>query len=786
VEKSTGRSIKCLRIDNGGEFTSMEFENYCKEFGIDRHKTTAYTPQQNGVVERMNMTLLERARSMLSNANLQQELWAEVVATTCYLVNRSPSTTIECKIPEEVWTGHPCNYSNLKVFGCDAYALIPKHQRSKLDPKSKRLIFVGYGDGIKGYRLWDPTAHKITINRDVIFDETSLIKSNEDVQMKQQEIPKYQRIQFETSSTTDENEHEQVPEDVHEQVPAEENVDDDDIQQIVDEPQTTLRRSTRVRVPPRRYDDFVSSVSLSTNDDEPSCYQEAMKGSNSDKWKEAMKDEMKALERNATWDLVEIPRDRKIVGCKWVYKLKKGVDDKVDRYKSRLVAKGYSQKEGIDFHEIFSPVVKTVSIRIVLALVALLDLELEQLDVKTAFLHGDLDEEIYMEQPEGFVQNRNKKFVCRLKKSLYGLRQSPRQWYKKFDSFMVSQNYTRSEYDHCVYFKKLNNGIFIILVLYVDDMILASKSITEINRLKAQMARTFDMKDLGAARQILGMEIFKDRRNGKLWLSQQKYVEKILLRFGMNDVKPVSVPLASHFKLSSSLCPSTKEEKEYMSRIPYANAVGSLMYVMVSTRPDISHAVGVVSRFMENPGKEHWAAVKWVLRYLRGTSDYCITYNSGRELVCGYVDSDFAGDLDKRRSTSGYVFTLAGGAISWMSKLQNIVALSTTEAEYVAASHACKEAVWLKGLFGEFGRIQDKVKLLCDSQSAIHLAKNPAYHSKTKHIPIKYHFVRQVIDEGGVSLEKVHTKENCADMFTKPVLLEKLQWCLASLGLQKR
>jgi hypothetical protein len=189
---------------------------------------------------------------------------------------------------------------------------------------------------------------------------------------------------------------------------------------------------------------------------------------------------------------------------------------------------------------------------------------------------------------------------------------------------------------------------------------------------------------------------------------------------------------------------------------------------------------------MENPGKEHWATMKWVLWYLRGTSDYCITYNSGRELVCGYVDYDFAGDLDKRRSTSGYVFTLAGGAISWMSKLQNIVALSTTEAEYVAASHACKEAVWLKGLFGEFGRMQDKVKLLCDSQSAIHLAKNPAYHSKTKHIPIKYHFVRQVIDEGGVSLEKVHTKENCTDMFTKPVLLEKLQWCLASLGLQKR
>jgi hypothetical protein len=205
--------------------------------------------------------------------------------------------------------------------------------------------------------------------------------------------------------------------------------------------------------------------------------------------------------------------------------------------------------------------------------------------------------------------------------------------------------------------------------LYVDDILLSRKIITNINRLKTQMSRMFDMKDLGATRLILGMEIFKDRRNGKLWFSQQNYVDNILLRFGMNDVKPFSVPLASHFKLYSSLCPSTKEEKEYMSRIPYANAVGSLMCAMVSTRLDISHAVGVVSRYMENLGKEHWAAVKWVLRYLRGTSDYYITYNSGCELVCRYVDSDFAGDLDKRRLTSGYVFTLAGGAISWMSKL---------------------------------------------------------------------------------------------------------------------
>jgi hypothetical protein len=253
----------------------------------------------------------------------------------------------------------------------------------------------------------------------------------------------------------------------------------------------------------------------------------------------------------------------------------------------------------------------------------------------------------------------------------------------------------------------------------------------------------------------------------------------------MNNVKPVNVPLASHFKLSSVLSPRTDEEKKYMSHVPYANFVGNLMYAMVSTRPDISHAVGVVSRFMAKPGKEHWQAVKWVLRYLKGTSDHCIVFNGIEGSVCGYVDSDYAGDLDKRRYTTIYVFTLAGGAISWMSKLQETVVLSTTEAEYIATSDATKEAIWLKGLLDEIGRTQEKVNVLCDSESAMHLATNPAYHSRTNHIDVRYHFLRHVINGGKVALQKVHTRENCAEIFTKPVIVEKLRWCLASLGLQK-
>eukprot|EP00253_Pinus_taeda_P008627 PITA_08627 len=276
-------------------------------------------------------------------------------------------------------------------------------------------------------------------------------------------------------------------------------------------------------------------------------------------------------------------------------------------------------------------------------------------------------------------------------------------------------------------------------------MIIARKSMEEINRLKAQLSRTIDMKDLGAAKHILGMEIHRDRKNGKLWLSQQKYVEKVLEKFSMNNVKPINIPLASHFKLSSVLSPRADEERQYISHVPYANAVGNLMYAMVSTRPDISHAVGVVRRFMANPG-----------------------------------------DLDKRSSTTGYVFTLACGAISWMSKLQETATLSTTGAEYIAALDDSKEAIWLKGLLDEIGRTQEKVNVLCDNQSAIHLAANPAYHSRTKHIDVRYHFLRHVIDGGKVALQKVHTRENCANIFTKPITVEKLQWCLASLGLQER
>ena len=545
------------------------------------------------------------------------------------------------------------------------------------------------------------------------------------------------------------------------------------------------RREVR---PPLRYgfDNMVAytlSIVEETIQDEPKSYKEAITSREAEKWLLAMKEEMESLHKNHTWDLVMPPKDKKNFGCKWIYK-KKGETSSIEdeKYKARFVAKGYSQVEGVDYNDVFSPVVKHTSIRVLLALVASHDLELEQMDVKTAFLHGDLDEEIYLQQPEGFEVKGKEDHVCLLKKSLYGLKQSPRQWYKKFDAFMTRAGFTKSKYDHCVYLMRLSNNSFVYLLLYVDDILITAKEISEVNKLKEKLSKEFEMKDLGAAKKILGMEIQRNRRARKLYLSQSKYIEKVLKRFDMWYSKPVATPLTAHFKLSSSLAPKTTEEESYMAKVPYSSAVGSLMYAMVCTRLDISHAVSVVSRYMANPGKAHWHAVKWIFRYLRGTIDTCLEFGRQEDTLCGYVDSDLAGDLDQRRSLTGYVFTIGGGAVSWKATLQPTVALSTTEAEFMAITEAIKESIWLRALVGELHSCQGATIVHSDSQSAVHLTKDPMHHERTKHIDVCYHFVRDIVAQGEIIVHKISTEENPADMLTKTLPAAKFKKCLDIIG----
>ncbi|WVZ49078.1 LOW QUALITY PROTEIN: hypothetical protein U9M48_000459 [Paspalum notatum var. saurae] len=738
VEKQTERKVKVLRTDNGMEFCSHEFNLFCRKEGIVRHHTIPHTPQQNGVAERMNRTIVSKARCMLSNASMGRQ-WAEAANTACHLINRSPSNAIDKKTPMEVWSGSLSDYSQLKVFGCTAYAHV---DNGKLEPRAAKCIFLGYGSGVKGYKLWNPETKKSMLSRSVVFNESEMYYANRAT-----------------------NTHDDVPQKVSVQV---ENLDEGDHPMAVDRP-------ARVRKPVRRLiEECNVSFALSYAEEidcgaEPSTYTEAMISGDREKWMFAMQEEMQSLEKNGTWDIVRLPAGKKAVRCKWIFKRKEGSSpSETTRYKARLVAKGFSQIPGIDYNDVFSPVVKHSSIRALFGIVAIHNLELEQLDVKTAFLHGDLEEEIYMDQPEGFI------------KSLYGLKQSPRQWYKKFDSSMIANGFKRSQYDSCVYIKFVD-GSPIYLLLYVDDMLIAAKSKVDIANLKAQLSSEFEMKDLGAAKKILGMEISRDRNSSLLFLSQHSYIQKVLRRFNMHDSNHTSI--ASHFKLSSSQCPSTDSDFEYMSRIPYSSAVGSLMYAMVCSRPDLSYAMSLVSRYMANPGKEHWNAVKWILRYLRGTSDACLQFGRNREGLVGYVDSDHAADLDKRRSLTGYVFTVGGCAVSWRACLQSTVALSTTEAEFIAVCDACKEAVWLKGLYAEFSGDTSCINLFCDSQSAIHLTKDQMFHERTKHIDVKYHYVREVVAEGRLKVCKISTHDNPADMMTKSVPVAKFELCSSLVGI---
>ena len=762
-------------------FVGLIFNEFCKDEGIARHRTVRDTPQQNGVAERMNQTLLERARCMLSNAGLPRRFWAEAVSTSCFLINRGPHSGIHLKTPYEMWSGKPADYSNLRAFGCTVYYHV---NEGKLEPRAKRGVFVGYGEGVKGYRIWSSPENRVILSRNVVFDENSMfnpiVKS---VVVSENGSAKNQVELQVTQDESDESQQEEKVEQLHS-----ETVQPDP--SITSPVQTTLAYDRPKRLnfgkPPKRYgyEDMVAyalQVAEEVDPYEPSTYRDAVTCTESAQWLAAMGDEMESLQKNKTWDLVQQPRGRKIITCKWVFKKKEGMSPAEGiKYKARVVAKGFHQREEVDYNEIFSPVVRHTSIRVLLAMVAHQNLELEQLDVKTAFLHGELEEEIYMTQPDGFQVPGKEDYVCKLKKSLYGLKQSPRQWYKRFDSFMIEIGYNRSPYDCCVYHNKLKNGSYIYLVLYVDDMLIASKDKSDIQKLKGLLSAEFEMKDLGAAKKILGMEIYRDRSQNKLFVSQKGYIQKILSRFGMSNAKALDTPSAANIHLSVSFTPKSAGEKEYMSRVPYASAVGSLMYAMVCTRPDLAHSVSVVSRFMSQPGKKHWQAVKRIFRYLKGTSDLGLIYRGDIQcLVTGYSDSDYAGDVDSRRSMTGYVFTLGVSVVSWKATLQPTVSLSTTEAEYMALTEAAKGGIWLKGLVSDLGLCHDQAIVYCDSLSAICLAKDQVHHERTKHIDVRYHFLR---NEKRIKVNKVGTADNPADMFTKSVPHSKFQHCLDLLN----
>ena len=551
---------------------------------------------------------------------------------------------------------------------------------------------------------------------------------------------------------------------------------------------TTLRRSTRTPKPVKR-DDYCIYFAPNCTLDDPETVEEALDSPDKNMWISAMKEEYESLVRNDTWTVVRLPPGQRILDTKWVFKRKQDSTGNTQRYRARLVAKGCAQIKGIDYQETYSPVVRYASIRFLCALAAKYDLHINQMDVTAAYLHGYIKEDIYIQPPEELITPADKGKVWKLKRAMYGLKQSGRAWNERLNDVMTKMGFKRSQADCCIYFNRDKTNLTIIAV-YVDDLLILSNNMQKLSMIKEELSRNFEMKDLGEPKQLLGLNISRDRAAGKIWLDQNSYVSKVIKKYGMEDCKPTSTPYDPSNKLSRDMMPQNEEEAKEMKNVPYREAVGSLLYVSQGTRPDIAYAVSSVSRYMQNPGRIHWTAVKRILRYLKGTSNYRLEFSKDQTKetgnVTGYCDADWANESDTRRSVTGNIFLFQGGPVTWQSKLQSTVALSTTEAEYMALSAGCQEAMWLRALIKDLqpALISSPTTLYNDNKGAIDLVKNSGYRSRTKHIDIRHHFIREMNENGEIVVDYLPTTEMTADALTKGLYAPKFKDCISRIGLR--
>jgi hypothetical protein len=509
---------------------------------------------------------------------------------------------------------------------------------------------------------------------------------------------------------------------------------------------------------------------------EPTTYEEALQSENAQDWRQAMDEEIASLHANSTWKLEELPDDVTPIPCKWVYKLKCDAQGNIERFKARLVAKGYKQKAGVDFDEVFAPTSKYATLRALLALAAAEDMEVHQLDIKTAFLNGELEETVYMQQPPGYEEGGHG-IYCHLQRALYGLRQAPRSWHIRLSKELESHGFEVSEADPGLYIRSSSNGLSFLLV-WVDDILIVAPNLVMVQEIKDQVASAFEARDLGEAVYFLGITIERDRANHEIKIFKERMTLDLVERYGVAEAKDKPIPLSAGTQLSLD----SGEELD-VQQYPYGSLVGGMLYLSVCTRPDIAYAVGVLSKYMAKPRTAHWNAAKGVLRYLKGTSDSGITFRGSDSSLTGYCDADYAGDMDTRRSTTGYVFMMNGGAISWSSHRQPTVAVSTTEAEYMAAAHAVKEALWLRKLLSDMSLNPGTVEIMADNQSAIKLLKNPVSSMRSKHIDVIYNFARERVARKEVKFEYVRTDDMIADVMTKALPERKHVQCCVGMGM---
>lgn len=754
VENQHNKKVKALRSDRGGEHISETLEECFKKKGIKQETAVACAPSQNGAAERLNRALAEKARSMLLQMPEESKrLWAEALSAANYARNRSPTQALKDVTPFEKLNQRKPNLSHLRAFGREAYAHAHKDQgRKKLDSKVKEGVFAGYSARARGYRIYASESRDVETRRDAAFGENEIVKRNaNDETNRALEFAGMKDLQADQEERND-------AEEVRRAYPQRE------------------RKQARFYEPGEEAAETAAAAFA-----EPKACKEALKSSDHEMRSSAISDECISLIKSGAWSLCESPEGREAIKSKWALKLKRDENGKVARHKTRLAAKGCAQRPGIDCDEIFAPVSRFSALRALLSAAAAEDLEIMQVDIKAAFLSGKLEEEVCMEQPEGHIKNSS--LACRLWKTICGLKQAPRAWRKCLPKHLGDLGFKQSN-AHPGLFTKLGGSGRIFMLICADDLLALGKGVDDIERILSSMGKKFDMRRLGSVRCFLGIKIARDRSSRRIMLSQEQRAWQLLRRFKMEDCHISKASMQAGRNLSQSMKPSSEAEQEEMERAPYQSLAGGLMHLSNCARPDISYAVGILPRLMQDPGMSHWKAAKGALKYLKGASKKTLAHAKDVNAK-SYCDADYASDIDARRSTAGFVVNIGSGSVSWGSRLQNAVALSTAEAECMAATEISKELLWLKKLVGDLGIHEDLKTLLinCDNQSCAKLIKNPGLHKRSKRIDIRHHFMRDLAEDGVMKFIYCSANEMIADMLTKAAPGSKVEACMSGMGI---
>ncbi|KAJ9535340.1 hypothetical protein OSB04_un001549 [Centaurea solstitialis] len=827
MERLNNLTVRSIRSDHGTEFKNSTLETFFDQKGISQNFSSVRTPQQNGVAERRNRTLIEAARSMLSEANLATQFWAEAVNTACYTQNRSLIVKRFRRTPYELFRNRKPSIEHLHIFGCVCYILNNKDNLGKFDSKSDDGIFLGYSSISKTYRVFNKRRQAIEETIHVKFDESgpTFPHPNDNSEINQWADSFFQIPEPPIADPSPQDLPDGFEEDPH--IPPTETsspplINATPITQITpsepDQPtnsedfsQTTVSEPTptnllpdpsvneastsgQVYQPPalrwtkdhpidqvlgnpssgiktRRQSGNVCLYVNFISENEPKEIDDAL---HDPAWVSAMQEELAEFIRNNVWLLVPRPRKRTIIGSKWVFRNKLDEIGTIIRNKARLVAQGYRQEEGIDYDETFAPVARLEAIRLFLAFAAHMNFKVYQMDIKNAFLNGKLNEEVYVAQPPGFVDPKFPDHVYKLNKALYGLKQAPRAWYDTLSTFLLSKGFVRGKIDSTLFLKKYPKHILLVQI-YVDDIIFGSTNPKLCEKFELLMKSEYKMSMMGKLTFFLGLQIKQSEKG--IFINQGKYVHEMLKKFDLTSCTPMKTPMAPPLTLD-------KDSKGKSVDVTlYRGMIGSLLYLTAS-RLDIMYSTCLCARYQAEPKESHLTAVKRIFRYLKGTPNLGLWYSkdSGFDLTA-YSDSDFAGCKIDRKSTTGGCHLLGGKLVSWNSKKQNSVSTSTAEAEYVAAGICCAQVLWLRNQLQDYDIQLSKIPIYCDNTSAIAIANNPVLHSKTKHIEVRYHFIRDHVMNGDIELHFVPTEYQFADLFTKPLDVTHFNMLISELGM---